>query len=545
MAKITDPDSLNVGTELVLNTTSKTIQLVATGNLVAKDGVTLQALYSKLILLWETSTYNKYPFPMYVIDAKSGQFQFGTDGGSYNGWKPLDDTTRQMFRDGGWSEYAQAGGSPNRVYVGIVSLGNVNTGAQMYYQRDAADAPANFTFTDEVNEGIQVIGDASNGNFDKHTYFKGFVREYGYKYKDSVLADTGQTQTGAFLVNLLLSNEADLDLVVGADDSTVDNTSPYNLINIKYFSAAFNKDVDTTGAPRDFGIVIDVGTHSGIDGATTGTSTLTTAAAGITGADYTGGKLIVHEGADAGTYNISGTPTASSVTVTGKTFGTTSNLSFTLQRAAPVSATLNQIYTRIQYLLRQNSDIDATGGTVTGKTASLLLNFVGARLDCGFYAPTNPNGGGSGVVIMGLRDADLNNVRFYDNGFVQREYPYASAGTLNFNSFLTDGGTGYYRMYFTSLPGAGDDYGEAGAVTVNDKDGNPIFGNVSSGAISFSFDYSNNEQGGRTKDTNAGVTVVAGNKGKAKPVVATGTIDKSKSVVITLTAEQDRAFSNP
>lgn len=48
MAKITDPDLLNVGTELVLDTSAKTIQLVAAGNLVAKDGVTLQALYKSL-----------------------------------------------------------------------------------------------------------------------------------------------------------------------------------------------------------------------------------------------------------------------------------------------------------------------------------------------------------------------------------------------------------------------------------------------------------------------------------------------------------------
>ena len=104
--KITDGDLLVVGTELTLDTTAKTIKLNQAGNLVYKDGVTLQALYSKFIKLWETSTYNKFPFPMYVIDAKSGQFQFGTDGGTYNGWKPLDDTTRQALRDGGWSEYS-------------------------------------------------------------------------------------------------------------------------------------------------------------------------------------------------------------------------------------------------------------------------------------------------------------------------------------------------------------------------------------------------------------------------------------------------------
>jgi len=54
------------------------------GALVAKDGVTLQALYSKFVKLWETSYYNAFPFPMYAIDAKSGQFEFGFDGSRYN-----------------------------------------------------------------------------------------------------------------------------------------------------------------------------------------------------------------------------------------------------------------------------------------------------------------------------------------------------------------------------------------------------------------------------------------------------------------------------
>lgn len=44
------------------------------------------------------------------------------------------------------------------------------------------------------------------------------------------------------------------------------------------------------------------------------------------------------------------------------------------------NATLEQIYTKIQYLLRQDSDIDAGAGTVNGKTASELLYFVGDTL---------------------------------------------------------------------------------------------------------------------------------------------------------------------
>mgnify|MGYP003608190732 CR=1 FL=1 len=72
MAKITSRSQLNVGTELIINEPLRTIQLVAAGNLVAKDGVTLQAVYSKLVDLWATATYQDSPVPMYALDALSG-----------------------------------------------------------------------------------------------------------------------------------------------------------------------------------------------------------------------------------------------------------------------------------------------------------------------------------------------------------------------------------------------------------------------------------------------------------------------------------------
>ena len=538
MAKITNKSQLNVGTELTIDTTASTFTLNVAGNLVAKDGVTLQALYSKFVDLWTSSTYNKFEFPMYAIDALSGQFQFGTDGQTFSGWKPADDATRQMLRDGGWSEYA-ANGTLNRQYVGIVTLGTVSAGSQLYYQREATDAPSDFTFDDAVNEGIQVFGDATNGNFDKRTFFKGFVREYGKLYKDSILADTGKTSTGAYLVNLLLSN--DTDLKITDNDATVSTSAPYDEISVKYFSGAFSKNVDTT-TPRDFGIVIDVGTHSGIDGVVEiGESVLTTTAGGIVGADYIGGTVTIHEGANAGVYSISGTPTATEVTISTTFAANQSNASFTIQRATPITASLAQIHTKIQYLLRQNSDIDGTSGTVTGKTASLLTNFVGDTLLAGFYTPNNPNGGGTGVMIEGIGAADINTVTFYDNTAIIRTYPYAATGSLNCNTVLSAGGTGFYRMYFTNLAGT-NDYGDTNAITVNDKDGNPIQGTITGSTISFTFDYDGNTQGGRTPGTDAAVTVVAGNPGSAKPVVATGTLSRSKSISIALVAEQDRAY---
>lgn len=447
MAKITDPDDLNVGTEITIDTTAKTFTLVAAGNLVAKDGVTLQALYSKFVDLWITAAYNKFPFPMYAIDALSGQYQFGTDGQTFNGWKPANDVTRQMLRDGGWSEF-NAAGSLNRQYVGIVTLGDVSAGAQLYYQKTAGGAATNFTFTDEVNEGIQVFGDAANGNFDNRSYFKGYVREYGKKYKDSVLGDTGQTATGAYKVNLLLSNEDDLKIL--ANDAAMSG-APYAGITVEYFGTNQNRAIGGTNYP--FRVIINGN-----------------------------------------------------------------------------GATAEQIYTKIQYLLRQDSDIDSGGGTVIGKTAAALLNFVGDTLITT-----------QGVYIDNYDANDINRLVFTDQNNVQRTEPYTATGNLNFNSVLTQGGAGYFRMYFLDLPGV-NDYGAAGAITVKNKLTADIEGVISGASIPFTFDYDGNVQGGRTAGTDAQVVVVAGNPGYAKPVVATYTIKRATGQNISLIAEQDRAY---
>jgi hypothetical protein len=541
MAKITDPDSLIVGTEITFNLSGKTFTLVEAGNLVAKDGVTGNAIWAKFVDLWTSDTYQPYPFPMNVLDARSGQFIFGQDpGGTYNGWAPADDTTRQMIRDAGWSEYSGAG-ALLRQYVGMVALASgYPSGAQFYYQKDSTEASADFTFTDAPNEAIQVFGDAANGDFDTRTFFKLFCREYNYLYDDAVLGDVGETGTGAYKVALPVAVGSDLK--VTANDTDVSTISPYTEIDIRYFAAAFTRDIDTDSAGRSFGIVVDVGTHSGVDGsAPGGASVLTSAAGGMTIDAFIGGTLTIYEGTDAGTSFPITDNDATTITVTG-TIAAGTGLSFTAQLASPVVATLPQIYTKIQYQLRQDSNINAASGTVNGKTAALLLGFVGDSLKCGAAIPTNPQGGGTGVLVQGHRAADLNTIVFYDNTGVTREYPYASAGTISSNAVLVSGGTGYYRMYFTTLPGAGNDYGESGAVTVNDKDGVPITGSITGASIAFTFDYSNNAQGGRTPGTDADITVVAGNPGSAKPVVASGTITASKTIVVPLTAETDRAY---
>lgn len=452
MAKITDPDSLNVGTEITFDLPNKTFTLVAAGNLVAKDGVTGNALWAKFVDLWTSSTYQPYPFPMNVLDARSGQYIFGQDpGGSFNGWKPANDTTRQMIRDAGWSEYSSLG-VLNRQYVGVVVGSNAPIGTQFYYQRATGGAALNFTFTDAPNEAIQVYGDTTNGNFDTRTFFKIFLRNYQYTFDSKVLGDIFETGTGAY--KIAFGTSTALDTKIQDTDVNVAANTPYTDITVEYFATNQSKTIGGGSYPF---------------------------------------RIIVNN------------------TIAG--------------------ATLEQIYTKIQYLLRQASDIDAGAGTVTGKTAEELMHFVGDTL----YTTT-------GVFIDGVIAADLNRIVFEDQNEVQRQYPYASSGTLSFNSALTFGGTGYYRMYFTTLPGANNDYGESSAVTVNDKDGVAIAGTISSSSLDFTFDYDGNVQAGRTSGTDAAVTIIAGNPGSAKPVVVTGTISRSKGISFTLTAESDRAY---
>jgi hypothetical protein len=385
---------------------------------------------------------------MNKIDNRSGQYVFGRDpGGNYNGWKPGSDATRQMLRNGGWSEYSNAG-VLNRQYFGAVLQGGVSSGAQMYFQKTSGGPAINYTFTDLPNEAVQVFGDASNGSFDNRTYFKSFVREYGYTYDDASLTDISETATGAYKLPFGINSSADSD--IQATDGDVATLAPYTGITIKYDTAVTN---------------VSIG---------------------------------------AGSYPFK-------------------------KHITPNGATIKQIYTKMQYQLRQNSNINTggTGGVVTGKTADLICWFVGPTLySRAFFIPS---------------PADLNSVIFIDDNGVERQFPYASAGTLNFNAPLTAGGTGDYTLYYSTTPG-GNDYGESTAVVVNDKDGVPITGTITGASIAFTFDYSNNTQGGYAGGTNRNVVLAWGNPGSAKPGISTGTITQSKGISISAVAESDPSY---
>ena len=433
MAKIIDWDLLDVGTELTITQASLTFTLNVAGDLIAKDWVTMQALYSKFVKLWDTdATLKMYAFPMeysltMVANQPKGAYKF------VKWWKPANDATRKMLRDWWWEERSVAD-VLNRVYVGVVSRGDVNTWAQLYYQTESTGSPTNFTYTDEINEAVQVYWDASNGNFDTRTFFKAFVREYWYKYDSSVLWDTWVTGTWPYIIDMLLSNEADSKIV--ADDTDVSTLAPYTWIDVEYFGTDQNRTIGWVSYP--FRIIVD--------------------------------------------WN---------------------------------GATLEQIYTKLQYLLRQNSDIDAWAWTVTGKTADVLLTMV---WDSGITW--------TGVYIDNYQANDANRITFTDKNWVARNNPYTSSLSLTFDSLLTAWWTGNYTMYFVNLPGS-NDYLTDNAVIVNDASWNPISWVITWSPISKTFDYDNNAQWGRTPWTDADVIIVSRNTGSSQVRTTLHTITRS------------------
>ena len=195
--------------------------------------------------------------------------------------------------------------------------------------------------------------------------------------------------------------------------------------------------------------------------------------------------------------------------------------------------TLEQIYTKVQYLLRQATNINASGdaGSKIGKIQSDLLTFVGDTLVTA-----------QSVYIDNILAADSNRVEFYDDSNTKRVNPYTAAGTISFNAPLVGAGSSY-RLFFTSPQGASNDYGEAGAITVNDAGGTPIAGTIGASSIAFTYDYDGNVQGGYGGGTDRPVTLVGILLGYGKFVAATGTLTRSKTIALSLVAEVDRVYA--
>lgn len=245
MALITDPDFLNQGTEVTINTTARTITLNLAGNLSA-DGVTLQALYSFLKEEWKNDA-TKIPFPFPMVAITSEQFEFVSD------WEPANNATRKLIRTGGWAEVTTAG-ARKREYLGVITLGFIDPADTAYYAFAGDSARTVFTYPGPVNEAIQTFGDASNGNFDKRSaVLTVYIRVQGKTYGQTNTTDIG-VNTITYKVERFPLSEA-TDLNITASDVTISTTAPYTGMSITFFATPQARNM---GVPSyNFGVIVD------------------------------------------------------------------------------------------------------------------------------------------------------------------------------------------------------------------------------------------------------------------------------------------------
>lgn len=551
MTLIVDPDQIqdsaadDASQEAFINTSNRTIKLNIVGGL-STDGVTLKAVYSFLKEQWRNDPLNKnlaaFPFPMVPITDESFEV--------VDGWDFANDATRYLIRIGGWTVRNTAGAVTQK-WAGIVGLGSIQVDDQLYF--DQLSGSLNVQLQGQVNQAVLILSDSNgdgNFDFDKRSSFKLFVREQAQQYDDADLVSIGVTQMDSIAYRFPIGTGTDLKITEA--DVVVSSSLPYNEIKVNYFSASFRRDVDTTNLPRSFGIVIDAGTHSGVDGAvSSGGSVLSSSAGGISGSNFVGGSLVIHNGAAKGTYTLAGSvPQAGNGISISTTFPATQlSASYTLYKSSSLSATAEQIYEKVQFLLRQNRNINAIPSgsvSVNGKTSDLLLQFVGDTLQAGTFSPYNlASGSNVGVMIEGARVADNNRVTFRDDASVDRSFPFVAVLTLQFGANLVADASAKYWVYFSTLPGGGNDFGESGALVVNDNAGLAMSGSISgNSSIAHSFNYDGNVQGGRTPAQDAAITVVASGLGTAQYVRATATIARSTANVASLVAGLERNYSN-
>jgi len=243
MTLITDPDSLNQATEIILDKINLTIELLVAGNL-SDDGVTGQALYSFLKEEWKSdSTLIPLPFPMVSITPE--QFEF------IEGWKPKSEPTRNLLRSCGWKEISNTN-VDNREYMGIISLGNIDATDTAYYSFEGDTSKTDFSFAGTVNQGIQTFGDSTNGNFDKRALgLTVFIRVFEKSYGSATTASIGLTSLN-YIANRFPLAEA-TDTKITTSDALVDSTAPYSGMSITY--GATTRTIN--GVAYDFKVVIE------------------------------------------------------------------------------------------------------------------------------------------------------------------------------------------------------------------------------------------------------------------------------------------------
>lgn len=272
MAKITDPDNLTyelstvaAGTaNVVVDTAAKRIEL-NTAALLSDDGVTGQALYSKLKEIWRDEALAiPYDFPMEAITPE--QFEFIQD------WELAAVGSINLIRDAGFA-YRDSGGTSVAEWIGFDSVfpldNNAQSGGdQIYIELDEPNGTTqNAYITGQANEPIQVYGDASHGNIEyRSNDLRFFVREqaklFGFSSVSALNVPLPLTykkypfpfQNGTDLKIDSQTGLQDTDIASGGFPNAPDQ-APFSGMSITSYAVAQSRLIG--GSSYDFDIIID------------------------------------------------------------------------------------------------------------------------------------------------------------------------------------------------------------------------------------------------------------------------------------------------
>ena len=501
MSKITNPANLTSTTVTVdVNTKMISLHYGGTGyQQMSSAGVTLQCLYSYLKQLWRSQIeYLRFPFPMEPITSE--QFEL------INGWDFANSLTRRLIRDGGWVLRGDDG-AVKEMYCNITTLGQIDNPATdtVYYQQ-APSAPATWSpFADSMNLAVKIYGDATHGDFSYRNYLKLFLRVQGKTYGFYDLPKSQnipQLEYRKYVVPL--SNS--LDFKISTPDAIVASQVPYTGMTVRFITATVRGQWQslTEYGPGD--VVQHTGRWYKCLGSVNGS-----VAPEVDGAHW---ESYIGERQVGGNWYA---------------FTTIINAN---------GGTAEEIYERMQYLLRQASPVDV-GSSVMGNTADSLVYFTGQTL----YTEL-------GVFIDNFAPADLNRIVFKDWSDSSVAYPFTASLMLVFNDNLINdyyqsATPPKYRVYYTSVPSG--DYGTSSAVITKDSIGNDMSGSIDSaiasrGFVAYTYDYDGNRQGGRMGGTDADITVVAVGTKVAQYVMQTGTITRSTTNIIQLVSPAERNY---
>ena len=187
-------------------------------------------------------------------------------------------------------------------------------------------------------------------------------------------------------------------------------------------------------------------------------------------------------------------------------------------------------------VILQDADIDSGSGIYSGKKGRVWYS----RDASGKIVTYSIDG--DGLFIEGLSSAEKQNVILTDDNGNEKTYPYFPSCEISVGTAAVADTNAWYQVFY--LDGASDaDFDSVNAVTVNDADGNPVKGNVSTDAvgnkISFTYSYDTNTQAGLTAGTDKDMVVQVEGDGGCAQALTEFTMTRSAVVAVSCIPSTD------